>query len=81
MTKHSFKLWNPVKIEYMKTCGEYSLELLSEAVLMSTCFCNDISHVVVFCLELSDFIRLGIMAPPNGAHEVDGCLVPLWQSC
>ena len=36
MTKHSFKLWNSVKVEYMKTCGEYSLELLSEAVLMNT---------------------------------------------
>ena len=41
---------------------------------MSTqsCFYNDISHEVVFCLEVSDFIRLGIMPPPIGAREVDG---------
>ena len=37
-----------------------------------TCFCDDISHEVVFCLELLDFISLGIMPPPIGAHEVDG---------
>ena len=55
MTKHSSKLWNPVKVEYMKTCDEYSLELLSEAVLMSTHISAMTCHEVVFCCQtLSD---------------------------
>ena len=70
MTKHSFKLWNSVKVEYMKTCGEYSLELLSEAVLMNTHVSAMTCHEVVFCLELSDFIRLD-MPPPIGASVAE----------
>ena len=39
---------------------------------MSTHFCPDINHEVVFCLELLDSYQLRYYAPAHWGHEVDG---------